>query len=265
MPQLKFLASNDSAMHSTFSSLNEGERHIRRVDYTNSLRRSVSKMKCLLPLKLSSSLPTSSLNTPTPTQSATFQFIDHRSEIIEPGERHQSPKQRFKVPRPITIRREKYRETPVYTELGSPFLNLAYFTEEEKRFSHSPVDCCDAIPIINGYASSSSGSQDSEELDEETPLPQESPLSKRKRHSRSSDLSFKCLGESGTSCKMLFPDEGAWLSSPLNHWDHPSLPQLLAENMPVESDVETWLSDTSSDFDDGSFVRGVNCHSHELN
>jgi hypothetical protein len=71
-------------------------------------------------------------------------------------------------------------------------------------------------------------------------------------------LSFECLGEPGVLGKALFRDEGAWLSSPLNKWNYPkgdSLPQLLAESMPVEHDIEGWLSDTSSICGDDSYVR----------
>lgn len=120
-----------------------------------------------------------------------------------------------------------------------------------------PADSYDESSNIHGHASSSSESKASEDLDEETPLPQGPSPSRRNRSSRSSNLSFQCLGGSEGLRKPLFREEGAWLSSPLNKWNNlkaECLPQLLAENMPVEHDIEGWLSDTSSICGDDSYV-----------
>lgn len=148
----------------------------------------------------------------------------------------------------------------MYTEPGSPLLNLAYYTDEEVCLNSSTVDFGDETSVIHGYTSSSSknGDGDFEDLDGDTPLPEGISQTRRNRLARSSDLSFNCLEESGVPSKPLFCNEGAWLSSPLNRWDSPNvdaLPQLLAESMSVEHDMEGWLSDASSICGEDSYVR----------
>jgi hypothetical protein len=158
----------------------------------------------------------------------------------------------------MTIRREQYRDTPIYTEPGSPLLNLAYSTDGEECHKSSPGDSYDESSIIHGYANTNDDSE--EDLDGKIALPKGPPSMRRIRLSSDSDLSFKCVGEPGELCHSLFASEGAWLSSPLNKWNGPKakpLPQLPAENMPEEHDIEGWLSDTSSVCSDGddSYVR----------
>lgn len=258
MPRHKSLPSIKSTMFSTGSAPKRTPVRERSDSMsTNSLRRSVSGMKNLLPLTLSSSLPTPTSNSTTPPQRSTFGFEDQPAEDTPLRRSHQSSNRRFHVPRPITIRREQYRDTPIYTEPGSPLLNLAYYTDEQVSLDSS-AESCDETSNIYGYASSSCESEDLEDLDEETPLPVGfSPTRMNRRPPRNSELSFKCLGELERS---LFRDEAAWLSSPLNRWNASKtepLPQLLAENMPGEHDIEGCLSpsDTSSFCGDDLYVR----------
>jgi hypothetical protein len=146
----------------------------------------------------------------------------------------------------------------MYAELGSPRLNLAYYTDEEICLGSSSIDpSCDEAFVITS-ATGESEDEDFEDLDEETPLPEGPSPGRSNRPPRSSDLSVGCLGDSGVLGKSLICDEGAWLSSLLNKWNYPkagSLPQLLAESIPVEHDIEGWLSDTSSICGDDSYVR----------
>jgi hypothetical protein len=262
MPRHKSLPSMNPTMFSTRNPSKRSARSAKRSDSINSLRRSVSGMKRLLPLKLSSSLPTTTWNSPKLPQRTTFGFEVHPGHDSLLKNSHQSSNQRFKAPPPITIRREKYRDTPVYTEPGSPLLSLVYFTDDQMCLSSPPTESCDESSIFDRYASHSSENNDFEDLDEDTPLPE--GLSPRtNRHSRSSELSFKCLGEPG---RPLFRDEGAWLSSPLSRWNahkEDPFPQRLADNMPVERDIEGWLStsETSSICDDANedlYVRSEN-------
>lgn len=249
MPQHRSLPSIKCIMSSINTSPGRTPPSRARSDSTSttSLRRSVSGMKSLLPFKLSSSLPTSTLNSPTPPHRSTFGLENHPAESLEFRISHRASKNpRFHVPRPIVIRREQYRDTPIYTEPGSPLLNLAYYADDQACVESS-AESCDETSIIHEYASSSCESDDLEELDEKTPLPGESsPTRMNRQRSRSSELSFKCLGESAWP---LFPDEGAWLSSPLNR-RHMSktdpFPHLLAENMPVENDLEKSLSPSNT-------------------
>ena len=120
----------------------------------------------------------------------------------------------------------------------------------------SPItESCDEDSTYGGYASSSSNTEDLEGLDENTPLPEGLSPSRTNLRSRSSDLSFKCLGDSG---RPLFRDESDWLRSPLDRRSaEDPFPQLLADNIPLGHDIEGWLSETSSvcdEVDEDSYV-----------
>jgi hypothetical protein len=244
IPRHKSVPSIQATMYSADSSQKEKVRSVQRSGSVNALQRSVSGMKALLPLKLSSSMASSTWSSP-----ARIQRSGNDSTLRKP---HHSPKRKSNAPQSMIIPREQYRDTPVYTEPGSPLLNLAYYTDEEVCLSSSPIEpCCDESSIIHGDASSCGGSEERDPEDKvgETSLP--GGPKRINPPSRNSDLSFRCLGESGSLFKSLLRDEGAWLSSPKAE----SLPQLLAESLPVEHDLEGWLSDTSSICGDDSYVR----------
>ena len=257
MPRHTSLPSMKLAMFSTDFALSNGMQR-ERAEYTNSLRRSVSGMKTLLPLKLSSSQPTSTWSSLSAPHRSTFGFEGHSAEQSQYRASHQSPSRRFNIPRPVTIRREHYRDTPVYTEPGSPLLNLAYYTEEQNL--ESPIlESCDENSIFGEYALSSVANEDFEGLDEDVPIAEGSLPAEANRLSRSSDLSFKCLGEARRS---RFFHESARLSSRLNFESaagEDAFPQDLANNMHVDHDIEGWLSlsETSSicdEADEDSYV-----------
>jgi len=226
---------------------------VKRSGSTHSLRRSVAGMKSLLPLKLSASLPNSISSSSASTQRSTFGLEQgHGKHTVLQTSNH-SPSRQFNVPSSITIRRERYRDIPVYTQPGSPSLNLAYYTDEAVCFnSSSPASSCNQSFEYDSEAG------DSDNLDQETALRDQPRIMSRPSHS--SGLSFQCLGETGSSLRTLNHDEGAWLSEPLNNWNHSEaerLPWILAESTPVEHDIEGWLSDTSSICVDDSYVRIV--------
>lgn len=239
-------------------------------DSSNSIRMSVLEMKSLPPLKLSSSPPNSnSFPSSRLTQRSTFGLENFLWNDASESINHFQPRRRrLRLPRPTTIRREWYRDTPVYTEAGCRSPYLAYYADEELYINSSPAESLtDEFSVIHEYASSCDakcqGERLLEDFEKELPLPGGASSTTTKGNSRDSDLSFKCLGEKSRTSGLgmsLFRDEAAWLRSPLNRWNGPkeeSLPQLLADNMPVERDIEGWLSDTSSDCEslDDLYVR----------
>ena len=216
--------------------------------FTN--RRSVSGMKKLLPLKLSSpSLPDSSLSQLTGStnrsSSATSESLTLHSHL--PTTKNLSDP-RFKKPRSprLILRPEQYRDVPIYTELGSPVIGLPYYNCEDDYCDCSAPNS-EACNIQNKYSLNDEISyfgdrnvSSLEDLDERRNLP---TTTKVKDWSRTSDMSLKCLGE------VLFHDEASWLSSPLQKGNRPRLDctlDVLSHKAPIEHDIEDWLSESTN-------------------
>lgn len=187
---------------------------LNRVSSISSMRRSVTGMKQLLPLKLSSA-NRSEQEWPSPTSShrSTFGFSVRSSPSL--FERRAKQKN---VPPPMSIRPRKYRDTPIYTEAGSPMMCRAYYTDEEVCFGCSPGNSsCDESFTFHDYDSSSDESHRCGEWLRSVP---EGIVGGGSRPStgsfdgtRDSDMSFKCRGEYQSAETPLFRDEAAWLSS----------------------------------------------------
>jgi len=221
---------------------------------TSSLRRSVSGMKQPFPLKLASPhFPeTNFWPSATSVRRATFGLQGGYEDGMN-LEQNSTRLPRRKHPRlQMTIRPQKYRDTPIYTEPGSPVPGRAYYTDEEKCFTcTSPGSSCDEACIIREYesfdeTSSDQGSDD--DIDDLRDTVRASAL-KMKARSRDSDLSFKCLGQPNHMDSLY--NDTQWLRSPLNRWNHPasdSLPHLLADDLNRRSsafDPEEWISDST--------------------
>jgi len=105
------------------------------------LRRSVSAMKSLMPLKLSSrSLPelTSWPTSPTsPNREERFSREYGNFEIRDWLKKHH---QQGNHP--------KHRDTPIYTPQGSPLIGRAYHADNTGLFPSSPPDSCSEGPEV---------------------------------------------------------------------------------------------------------------------
>jgi hypothetical protein len=161
---------------------------------------------------------------------------------------------------PIKIRPDKYRDTPFYTEVGSPVPGRAYHFDDDVCLSCSPTgSSCDESCIFQDYASSSDSDYESDEdtsyhglgFDFGAVEPQKCPRPK------SSDLSFKCRGVASSCSTSMFPDEAAWLSSSIprtNITATESLLHLPLKHNSIDRDAEGWLSEASSCEDDDELV-----------
>lgn len=227
---------------------------------TQPMRKSVTGMKRPLPLKLRSPpLPEEHWPSPASICRSTFGLLEvtndddttSRSVTTQGlGESEQHP----------IIRPGQYRDTPVYTEPGSPLFGRAYYTDQDVCFSCSPPgSSCNEACIIHEYESLNEESDSDGEawftdgFDEE-PSVVTPKQTKSQDDSRRSDLSFQCMGEDRPFRNCLFPDEAAWLSSSReNSPRSKSLPQIPAD-MPVDYEADGWLSDSSSCCEDESDV-----------
>jgi hypothetical protein len=217
-------------------------------------RRSVTGMKRLLPLRLSPKLTSQDLPSHDSIRRATFGL----PVVPSDGETIFERRHTF-VPPPMTIRPEKYRDTPIYTEPGSPLLGRAYYTDDDACFACSPGSSCDENCIFNEYESSSD--EASEGGDWFASLPEHfgeggSGAASERKQSTTSDMSFKCREEPQDYATPLFRNEAAWLSSsspprakgqPSNKNDEVSSPRRNS----------TWLDDTSSCDGDDEIVRPI--------
>lgn len=234
-------------MFSTDGSKNVDGCDIKRTTSITSIRRqrSVTGMKHLLPLRLSPKLTSQDLPSHDSIRRATFGLpvlpADGQT-ILERRGRHAF------IPPPMTMRPEKYRDTPIYTEPGSPLLGRAYYTDDDACFACSPGSSCDENCIFHEYESSSD--EASEGGDWFASLPEHfgegsSGATSQRKQSTTSDMSFQCRGEPHHYATPLFRNEAAWLSSssPPRPKGQPS------DKHPVLSSPErnsTWLDDTSS-------------------
>lgn len=218
---------------------------VRRPSSANTIQRSVSGMKRLLPLKLTSP--------PLPSSGSWHSPVSDSKPELEPtrlstrSAQLAVPDQAFAGKRPsLTIRPEQYQDTPIYTGPGSPLLSRAYYTEEDVCRTCSPGSSCDESCIIQGYSSNEDSESETTYADcldffssgEDVSTPATSPAVERARHS---ELSFKCLGDT-------FFDEGSWLRSTTKR-DRIHIPdcltQRLANSMAASIDIRGWVSDST--------------------
>jgi hypothetical protein len=211
-------------------------------------------MTKLLPLKLSSlDIPTSNFSSPKSTHSSMFRAVEFpkgHAKSLSPAmflnHRFRKP-----CPLPMIIQPEQYRDTPIYSDPGSPLLGCAHYTDRDNCFDFSPPrssgedtsEICDNSSS-NGrnFDSGERYNQGIEDLEEPGNLSKTLAM-KAEDLSRSSYMSLKCLGQA------LFRDEASWLSSALNRWKEPKsdcLPHILARNMPSGYEIEDWSSESTT-------------------
>lgn len=115
------------------------------------VKRSVPGMKSLLPLKLlSPTLPEFGIwSSPDTAKRSTFgtrivsQDLDQSSDI---GDRARDSLKSRK-------RSQQYRDTPIYSQPGSPIPSRAYFSDDDMSFNCSlPGSICDADRVIQDFA-----------------------------------------------------------------------------------------------------------------
>lgn len=247
----------ESTMFSRDRFMTSGGCGMKRTSSINSMRRSVKGMKNLLPLKLTStSRQGQEWLSPTSSHRSTFGLPVCRSQsILERRANHSF------APPPMTIRPEQYRDTPIYTEAGSPMMGRAYYTDYEVCFSCSPPgsSCGDESFLFHEDESSSDEGYVCGDWLKSVPenfVAGGSRTSTVETCARDSDLSFKCQGELTPLGTQLFRDEAAWLSSssPPQPRYNPSIHTSENARVPVR-DAETWLDDASSyDGDDDDIL-----------
>lgn len=234
------------------TSAQDENRVMKRTSSTNSMRRSVTGMKSLLPLKLSPaklaekewpSLPSPSI------QRSTFGIPAYTTRstqsIRERRGRHKLP------PTKVKIHPERYRDTPIYSDPGSPIPGRAYYTDDDVCFNCSPPGSpCNESCIFNEYEETYSDEGSDAGSVRFGSIPETSGYTDSRASTasgeRNSDLSFKCRGESDTAGTSLFRDEAAWLSSSSPCRSQHTLQPTTLVAMPPVRDSQGWLDDTSS-------------------
>ena len=214
---------------------------IERSSVRVSNRKSVSGMKKLLPFKLSSpNLPASDFFlSPESSHLSSFEADEYPNPQFHTPKLDKILNHEFGTPCPpsMNIRPEKYRDIPYCTEPGSPLLGLPYYADKDTRVDYS-------VTAENSNINNNQSSNDESfnrglgELTEPGDLRE----TEERDVSRSSEMSFKCLGEA------LFYDEAAWLGSSSNRWNRLNsdcLPHVPSQNMPSSYDFEDWLSDST--------------------
>ncbi|KAF8860000.1 hypothetical protein BDZ45DRAFT_688849 [Acephala macrosclerotiorum] len=213
-------------------------------------KRSVPGMKTLMPLKLlSPTLPDfdtwPSLESSKRTTFGTRIVSQDFEEFSEIGDRARDSMISRK-------RSQQYRDTPIYSQPGSPIPSRAYFSDNDVRFNFSqPGSISDEDGCIHDSVSLQEDKLEDDNHNqndgEKTPctvknVPQRQFVTPT---SRWSDLSFQCSGEA------LFENEAAWLRSPMSKNSSADSTMLAvdARDNLVERIVESWLSDTSSSFE----------------
>lgn len=233
------------------------------------IKRSVPGMKTLLPLKLlSPTLPEfDTWPSPEPVKRSTFgtkivsQYVEYTPAI---GDRARDSLQSRK-------RSRQYRDTPIYSEPGSPVPSRAYFSDDDVGFHCSqPRSICEADSIIQDFINLKEAEtidDEEEEVSHHILIPNTlNPFTDRNQDRaegtpctvkcisrkpsatqtpRWSELSFQCSGEP------LYENESIWLRSPMRKAN--SAKERLAVDGGggdyAERTVESWLSDTSSSFE----------------
>lgn len=130
-----------SIMHSSDTDSGFRLRAAKRVSSRASIRTSVPGMKSLLPLQLAS--PASSEFSDCPSvksaKRSTFGLSDPALPTF-PTTQDTVRRPLAFLRLPLVVRREKYRDTPIYSEAGSPVPSPAYYQAEFQLDSSSSSD-----------------------------------------------------------------------------------------------------------------------------
>ncbi|KAE8443689.1 hypothetical protein EG329_001461 [Mollisiaceae sp. DMI_Dod_QoI] len=146
-------------------------------------------------------------------------------------------------------RSQQYRDTPIYSQPGSPIPSRAYFSEDDVGFNCSQPESIseeDSIISLKDY-NTEADNHNYREVEQfacsPTGVSQDPCIIPPPRWS---ELSFQCSGE------VLYEDESAWLRSPMSK-NSSANDTILAVDVRdedfAERTVESWLSDTSSSFE----------------
>jgi hypothetical protein len=105
-----------------------------------SVKAAVSGMKTLLPLKLTSTFDSvSEVSAASPSFNRATFGTEESPTKKSPRSKKLSHRGRYFPQIPLVIRPEQYRDTPVYTDAGSPIPGQAYYPQFEfwRKFSSS--------------------------------------------------------------------------------------------------------------------------------
>ncbi|PQE15143.1 hypothetical protein CJF31_00007237 [Rutstroemia sp. NJR-2017a BVV2] len=211
----------------------------------NPSRRSVSGMKQLLPLRLSTPQTPTSTSSYSPASCRRTTF-GHNAELGGFSDPKSIASRRKIAGPPLAIRPAGYRDTPVYSKTGTPLLDNPYSVDAKNCTRCFEGAACTTSCIIDdyeGFSDSSSGSKYDSDYskmhDEESEA--STPISRRRRNS---SFSFKCMGEA-------YSETSSWFGSPVRQRKNPFSGSLrpivdrLSEHR-SSVDIEEWLSDSTS-------------------
>lgn len=203
-----------------------------RPSSANSTRRSVSGMKQLLPLRLSTSQISDSASFSTSASSKRSTF-GHAGRLggLSNSELNADP--RLAGPLRSPIRAGRYRHTPIVSKLKLPLSGRP--SHQETCIKCSDEEACTASCIIDEYEgfsdSSSSKGYSSDYSNQHTQSIASSPISSRRRYRADSEFSFKCMGEPAHN------SGSPWFGNPTKDQ---------ANRRSSTVDIEGWLSDSAS-------------------
>ncbi|EPE32002.1 hypothetical protein GLAREA_12084 [Glarea lozoyensis ATCC 20868] len=226
-------------------------RTLRSDSSSFSVKAAVSGMKCLLPLRLTStfdSVPDVSSAAPAFNQT-TFEPEDSPKKI-SPRSKKLSHRGLYFPQIPLVIRPEQYRDTPVYTDAGSPIPGQAYYPQFDfwRKFSSS-ISSSDEDECVSECSSPNTLASDPEYQDcvhmsitkpKEVQCFEQSPTSGQTGSCRNSDMSFKCLGDDQFVHE---PNEIIDSFDEKSLFDSRCLPDILADNMPPNYVGRGWIAE----------------------
>lgn len=171
------------------------------------LRRSVSGMKRLLPLRLASPEP-EIYTSPSTEVHNSFGLVYHRKQDSTAATVVPWMQTTQEVPLLGELHPNMYRETPIYSASKSPAVARAYFSEEDVCLNCEPPGSpCEELCIVDSYLSEDPDSSISandfaecvESFDDrstvESEMTSNTECSSAWESSRYSELSIKCCGE----------------------------------------------------------------------
>ncbi|KAA8564770.1 hypothetical protein EYC84_010542 [Monilinia fructicola] len=209
-----------------------------RPTSSNSSKRSVSGMKQLLPLKLSSPQTPDfdSRSTSVSVKRTTFGQLGRVGGLSNPGDGEEN---RLASPSRKSVRPARYRDTPIFSKSGSLLLGGSLYQDKcPKCFNEAG---CTTSCIIDEYESfsdaTSSKGYSSDYSDRHTPSVASSPISSKRRYQTDSEFSFKCLGEPSQD------SESSWFG-------RPNIQRVNSRSSSMN--IEEWLSDSASSMCEGS-------------
>ncbi|CZT04852.1 uncharacterized protein RAG0_11156 [Rhynchosporium agropyri] len=203
------------------------------VRRTSSRKRSVHSMKSLMTLKLLSPTVPQSESWPSSAcggQRSTFGTISSEMQTSETRGKLNNP-----LGLSILPARYSQRDTPIYTEVGSPLPGRAYYTSDDLCFCSSPSACNEGCVFHEPDRQEDRINDDAARL-ATLDLLESRPTSLVNDAPRSSGLSFQCLGEN------VLPSQAARSSITLPKTRRSQLVR-------SECNVESWLSDAASEAD----------------